>query len=90
MADNVPIQPMAADPTVDPFNVMQMNANSNAKGFLELMSLQGLTGMQTQNAQRNIRTSQAQSGLQFGGAAAKQEIADRKGKKNKKSDDRDR
>ncbi|RLC87839.1 MAG: hypothetical protein DRJ03_04645 [Chloroflexi bacterium] len=75
MADNVLINPMAADQSVDPFDVMRSNAGTNAKSYLELMSLQGITNTQSQNAQRSIRTQQAQSGLQFGGAAAKQEIA---------------
>lgn len=73
MADNVPITTMAASTQIDPFDVMRSNAGTNAKSYLELMSLQGLTGIQTENAQRNIRTQQAQSGLQFGGAAVKQE-----------------
>lgn len=46
---------------------------SEAKSFLAEISAAGLTGKQTENLRRRIRTMQAARGLEFGGAAVKQE-----------------
>jgi hypothetical protein len=43
------------------------------KDYLQLIAAQGLTGLETENVQNNIRTAQAGSGLLYGGVAAKQE-----------------
>lgn len=72
MAD-IPIAGMEANLPVSPFNIMRELSANSAKGFLEEMSLMGLSGRQRENLQENIRTHQAARGLEFGGAAVKQE-----------------
>jgi len=51
----------------------EMTSSGIAKSFLADMATNGLSNLQRRNLQQNIRTAQAQRGLEFGGAAVKQE-----------------
>jgi len=51
----------------------EMTSSGIAKSFLADMATNGISNLQRRNLQQNIRTAQAQRGLEYGGAAVKQE-----------------